>query len=356
MALAPGFVPLRSRPSLFPSLMLRRITRRRFIEENKVLNQNEEPPPSLTEKHITDRLVPAPVFTLHSNELIPRHYLAVENHRLYPFTIDAKPQFDHYVRHIPTPLDYTLLITSSGCRRKAASIRSSRLLLSLQPERPLPDHAAAAGQAGTSGGGADACFRIMDGYNPTAYLSAVEYVYRDFTNLLEASQDRWLIERSLPDYIYRTEDLVQLRGNAYKTSAARSTSSAVFTRITASNGSACNMRTASAVSSIPGCATDFSTSGDAIAISLHGRASAGHRARVDSLRHARLEGLCLFINERLEGFTFGERITPDVANVLVENQFAIPGSAHSCSANRQGITDCTFINVGDDLGLKICGA
>ena len=45
----------------------------------------------------------------------------------------------------------------------------------------------------------DVCFRIMDGYNPTPYLSAVEYVYRDFTNLLEASHDRWLIERSLPD-------------------------------------------------------------------------------------------------------------------------------------------------------------
>jgi len=74
-----------------------------------VLSQNQEPPPGLTEKHITDRLVPAPVLTLHSNELLPRHYLAVENHRLYPFTIDAKPLFDHYVRHIPTPLsDYTL--------------------------------------------------------------------------------------------------------------------------------------------------------------------------------------------------------------------------------------------------------
>ena len=219
-ASAPGFVPTLSLPSLFPGLVLRRIMRWQYIEEKKVLSQNQEPPPGLTEKHIADRLVPAPVLTLHSNELLPRHYLAVENHRLYPFTIDAKPLFDHYVRHIPTPLsDYTFANNLIWLSQKSGFYQiiedcfclfslNGNCLTMLLPPLGKPVHQVAA---------LDACFRIMDGYNPTPYLSVVEYAYREFINLFEDPQDRWLIERSLPDYIYRTDDLVQLRGNAYKT-------------------------------------------------------------------------------------------------------------------------------------------
>jgi len=172
-----------------------------------VLSQNQEPPPALTEKYITDRHVPAPILTLHSNELLPRHYLAVENHRLYPFTIDARPLFDHYVRHIPTPLsDYTFANNIIWLSQKSGFYQviedcfclfslNGHCLTMLLPPLGKPAHQAAA---------LDVCFRIMDGYNPTPYLSEVEYVYREFINLFEDSQDRWLIERSLPDYIYRT--------------------------------------------------------------------------------------------------------------------------------------------------------
>jgi len=67
-----------------------------------------------------------------------------------------------------------------------------------------------------------------------------------------------------------------------------------------------------------------------------------------------LTGLCLFIGDRLEGFTFGERITADVANVLAEKtNFAIPGSAQYLFREfAKTFRDCTFVNVGDDLGLE----
>jgi hypothetical protein len=64
--------------------------------------------------------------------------------------------------------------------------------------------------------------------------------------------------------------------------------------------------------------------------------------------------LCLIINGKLEGFTFGERITTDVGNVLVEKtNFAIPGSAQYLFREfAKTFSDCTYINVGDDLGLE----
>ncbi|HSD96853.1 MAG TPA: phosphatidylglycerol lysyltransferase domain-containing protein [Sulfuricaulis sp.] len=360
MALAPGFVPMRSLPSLFPSLVLRRITRWRYVEEKKVLSQNEEPPRSLTEKHITDRLVPAPVLTLHSNELLPRHYLAVENHRLYPFTIDAKPLFDHYVRHIPTPLsDYTFANNIIWLSQKSGFYQiiegcfclfslNGHCLTMLLPPLGKPAHQVAA---------LDACSRIMDGYNPTAYLSAVEYVYRDFTNLLEASQDRWLIERSLPDYIYRTEDLVQLKGNAYKTKRGEINQ---FRRVHPDHrlerlGPQHEDGIRELIDTWLRNRLQY-MSGDAIADFFY-TVEQERRAIERALTHydtLGLKGLCLFINERLEGFTFGERITPDVANVLVEKtNFAIPGSAQFLFREFvKEFTDCTFINVGDDLGLE----
>jgi len=325
-----------------------------------VLSQNQEPPPDLTEKNISDRLVPAPVLTLHSNELLPRHYLAVENHRLYPFTIDARPLFDHYVRHIPTPLsDYTFANNIIWLSQKSGFYQiiedcfclfslNGHCLTMLLPPLGKPVHQAAA---------LDACFRIMDGYNPTPYLSAVEYVYRDFTNLLEAPHDRWLIERSLPDYIYRTEDLIQLRGNAYKTKRGeinqfrRVHPDYRLERLGPQHGDG-----------IRGLIDTWLRnrlqymSGDAIADFFY-TVEQERRAIERALTHydtLGLKGLCLFINERLEGFTFGERITADVANVLVEKtNFTIPGSAQFLFREFvKEFTDCTFINVGDDLGLE----
>jgi len=51
------------------------------------------------------------------------------------------------------------------------------------------------------------------------------------------------------------------------------------------------------------------------------------------------------IDERLEGFTFGERITPNVGNVLVEKtNFAIPGSAQFLFREFAKLfADCTYI-------------
>ncbi len=325
-----------------------------------MLNRTEEPPPNPSENFIAGHNPPAPVLTLHGNELFPRHYLVVENHRLYPFTIDAKPLFDRYVKHIPTPLsDYTFANNIIWLSQKSGFYQiiencfclfslNGHCLTMLLPPLGMPAHQAAA---------LDACFRIMDGYNPTPYLSIVEYVYRDFASVLETSHGRWLIERSLPDYIYRTPDLIQLKGNAYKTKRSEINQ---FRRVHPDHrlerlGPQHWAGIRELVDTWLRNRIKY-LSGEAIADFFY-TVDQERQAIERALTHydtLGLRGLCLFIDNRLEGFTFGERITPDVANVLVEKtNFAIPGSAQFLFREfAKEFSDCIFINVGDDLGFE----
>ena len=184
-----------------------------------MLSQTDEPPQCSTATR-TEPPAPRNVLELHSNPVFPRHYLAIEGHRLYPFTVEAKPLFDRYLRHINAPLsDYTFANNVIWLSQKSGFyqiIEDCFCLFSLHGQcltMLLPPLGASANQARAL----SACFEIMDRYNPTPYLSLVEFVYRDFVSVLEPQLERWLIERSLPDYIYKTEDLIELKGNAYKT-------------------------------------------------------------------------------------------------------------------------------------------
>ena len=327
-----------------------------------MLSQNEEPPRDQPDNLVTalKPLLPATVLGLPNNELFPRHYLAIENHRLYPFTIEAKTLFDRYAQFIEAPLsDYTFANNIIWLSQKSGFyqiIEDCFCLFSLNGNcltMLLPPMGAPARQLAALA----ACFRIMDGYNPTPYFSVVEYVYRDFTNLLDPADDRWMVERSLPDYIYCTDDLIQLKGNAYKTKRSEINQ---FRRTYLDH-----RLEQLGPQHWDGIRELINTwlrnrikymSGETIAdffytVEQERQAIERALAHYDTLG---LRGLCLFIDNRLEGFTFGERITPDVANVLVEKtNFAIPGSAQYLFREfAKDLSDCTFINVGDDLGLE----
>jgi hypothetical protein len=208
--LAPGFCR-RLLPSLLPSLVLRRITHRRYIEEKKRARTKNSAKPG--GKHITDRLVHAPVLTRTATNCF-RDIISPSKITGSILHDRCQASFDQYVRHIPTPLrlhlrQYHHLVVAE--KRLHQIIEDCFCLFSLNGHcltAQLPP------QACTSGGGADACFRIMDGYNPTAYLSAVEYVPR-FYEPARGIPDRWLIERSLPTT--STTEIWSSQGHAYKT-------------------------------------------------------------------------------------------------------------------------------------------
>lgn len=302
--------------------------------------------------------------TLFQNAQFPRHYLSIEDHRLYPFTIDAKPLFDRYAGMLNVQLsDYTFannfiwLSQKSGFYQIIAdcfclfALNGNCLSMLLPPLGRPEDQSKAL----------DECFRIMDGYNPHPGLSEVEFVYRDFANLLNpdgvVESGAWLPERSLPDYIYRTADLIELKGNAYKTKRGEINQ---FRRAHPNH----RLETLGPQHR-DGIRALLETwlkgrlqllTADAIADFFY-TVEQERRAIDRALTHydtLGLTGLCLFIDDRLEGFTFGERITPDVANVLAEKtNFAIPGSAQYLFREyTKTFSDCTFVNVGDDLGLE----
>lgn len=307
---------------------------------------------------------PPAQLSLFRNAQFPRHYLSIEDHRLYPFTIEAKPLFDRYAALLNIPLsDYTFANNIIWLSQKSGFyqiIEDCFCLFSLnghQITMLLPPLGEPARQVAAL----EACFRIMDVYNLSPGLSEVEFVYREFLDALGSQavelNGPWLAERSLPDYIYRTGDLIELKGNAYKTKRGEINQ---FRRAHPDHRlEPLAPRHADGIRALLDTwlkgRLQFLTA-DAIADFFY-TVEQERRAIERALTHfdtLGLSGLCLFIGDRLEGFTFGERITPDVANVLVEKtNFAIPGSAQYLFREfAKTFTGCTYINVGDDLGLE----
>jgi uncharacterized protein len=316
---------------------------------------DSEEPPSLRARQLN-------IFELHANEFFPKHYLAIEGHRLYPFTIDTKPLFDKYLTRTGITLsDYSFANNIIWLSQKSGfyqivddcfclfSLNGHCLSMLLPPlGRPEDQRHALA-----------TCFAIMDGYNGNPYYSLVEFVYRDFTDSATAEDTgaHWLIERALPDYIYRTEDLIELRGNAYKTKRNEVNQ---FRRAYPNHH-----LEPLGPQHRPGIRQLLDRwlrnrmqylSGEAIAdffYTVEQERQAIDRA-FEYYDRLGLMGLALIIDDQLAGFTFGEQLTADVANVLVEKtDFAIPGSAQYLFREFAKVfAHCTFINVGDDLGLE----
>lgn len=299
-----------------------------------------------------------PIDVVSASSALPRHFLSVEEYRLYPFTIGAKPTFEQYARAIAAPLsDYTFANNYIWLSQRSGfyqiiedcfclfSLNGNCLTMQLPP-LGAPERQT---QALTT------CFEIMDRYNPRPYLSAVEFVYRDFAQLLRPEQ--WLIERSLPDYIYRTEDLIELKGNAYKTKRSEINQfrraypghrmevlgpqhwNGIRTLIDTWLRNRLKYLEAEALA-------DFFYT-----VEQERKAIERALEQYDTLG---LSGLCLIIDDRLEGFTFGDRISANIGNVLVEKtNFAIPGSAQYLFREYvKTFAHCAYINVGDDLGLE----
>lgn len=298
-----------------------------------------------------------------------RPHLAAEGYRLYPFTIDTKAVFDPYARLSGIALsDYTFANNFIWLSRQSGFyqiIEDCFCLFTLSGADGLTMILPPLGDPAHQPRALRACFAIMDAYNNTPWVGKVDYVCQDFLRRLAREDDaaftdhgqRLRADPARPDYIYRTEDLIQLKGNAYKTKRSEINQ---FRR----TYSDCRLE--------PLGSQHRNEIHDLLNTWMHNRlshltpdtivnffqtAEVERRAvdlALDHYDRLGLEGLCLFIGDRLEGFTFGERINASVASVLVEKtNFAIHGAAQylfrECS---KLYADCTYINVGDDLGLE----
>lgn len=297
--------------------------------------------------------------TLHDQHFAGR-YLNIGELRLLPLTIEAKPLFDHYVQaQLFMVSDLSFANNFIWLTRMSAfyqviddcfclfSLNGERLTMLLPPIGPEAQRETALGH----------CFAAMASYNGGMQECSVEYVQREYAATLEGNP-RWQLMPTFPDYIYRTADLIELRGNSYKNKR---------------NEVNLFLRNHPQVRLEP---LDPALHSEAIRGLLHawllarlqhlsGEALSDFLTSTElerqgierALRHFAalgLSGLALFIDDTLQGFTFGERLNPQVASILVEKtNLAIGGCAQYLFREFcRHFADCEYINVGDDLGLE----
>lgn len=347
-----------------------------------MLTQTDEPPGSSVRanrfNHDKVNRTCTTNLTVLSNDLFPKSYLAISGYRLYPFTIETKALFERYQQSLQIPIsDYTFSNNIIWLSRMSAfyqiieecfclfSLNGNCLTMLLPP----------LGDSSRQARALEACFEIMDSHNPSPYFSVVEYVYKDFLQILdvelnaptdagageesivESARSPWLVERALPDYVYCTEDLIQLKGNPYKTKRGEINQ---FRR--AYPDHRLEVLGPQHWEGIRALVETWLKNrlkylaGEAIGDFFY-TVEMERKAIERAIKHydqLDLQGLCLFIGDRLEGFTMGERITSNVASILVEKtNFAILGSAQFLFHEFAKVyDDCVYINVGDDLGLE----
>jgi uncharacterized protein len=292
----------------------------------------------------------------------PMRALVVAGEPLHPFTLETKALFEAFLAPYAVVLaDYTFANNFMWLSRMSAFYRliedcfclfaldGGRLTM-LLPPLGAPDRQARA---------LATCFDLMEAYAPGE--AAVEYAYEGFLALLHdgsrGGAARWRVAQGLPDYLYRTADLIELRGNAYKTKRSeinqflRSHPEARLEPL----GPQHHADIRALVSRWLKHRLCYL---DADALTEFFRTAELERLAIERiLQHyerLELEGLCLTVDGRLEGFTIGERITADVASVLLEKTGpAVPGAAQYLFRAFAGVfADCTYINAGDDLGLE----
>ena len=298
-----------------------------------------------------------------------KRYLVAGKYRLYPFDHSAKPYFDEACARLNVALsDYSFannviwLAQASGFYQIIEGCYCLFALTGNGLTMLLPP----LGETSRQQRAFRICIKIMDAYNPSPAQARVDFVYHDFlkvvdTDLLSGSPlingELWHVEVTNPDYIYRTQDLVELKGNAYKTKrneinqfrrAHPNHSLVPFSRAHEVEARALvNTWMQNRLQIIP----DGSFETFVYNIEMERKAIQRAITLYDQLG---LEGLSLFIDGRLEGFTFGERLNRDVANVLIEKtNFNIQGAAQYLFREFSKVfANCTYINVGDDLGFE----
>lgn len=288
-----------------------------------------------------------------------QRHLSVGEARLLPFTLESKPLFELYARRQEsTSADLGFCNNFMWLNRMSAfyqvidgcfclfSLNGNRLSMLLPPLGAIEDQPQAL----------EGCFAIMDEYNAEPSWSVVDFVGPQLATQLNTSP-QWSLEPHFPDYIYRTGDLIELRGNPYK--SKRGEINQFLRACPAHRLESLQPHHHDGIRALLNTwlrerlkNLEASQIGDFLASSELERQ--GIERALDHFEALGLSGRCLIVDGRIEGFTFGERVSERVASILVEKtNFAIPGAAQFLFREfARHFADCDYINVGDDMGLE----
>ena len=215
------------------------------------------------------------------------------------------------------------------------------------------------------------CFEIMNAHNSNKYYSKIEYVndniLESFVNYLEEGTvvfeplEEFIIEKKLVDYIYKIDDLIELKGDAYKSKRNEINK---FKKV---------------YSNYKIELLDKYKHGPSILALFH--KWVGDRVKympkeeienfMDGIYFERfaikrlineydmlgLFGIVLYIDDELKAFTVGEKINTTTSSVIIEKtDFEVLGCAQfifrEFSKYLKEEFGSLYINVGDDMGFE----
>jgi hypothetical protein len=281
---------------------------------------------------------------------------------LWPLTIEARPLFEEAFAALQVPIsDYSFANNIVWQRRQRLlyaviegclclfSIRDGELLMPLPPLGPVTQAIAAT----------SACVAMMRRFNEGRAGWQIYCVHEELAEALAASPDPqmagWTITAAPSDFVYRTGDLIELGGVAYK--SKRNDINQLLRAHPDARLEALRPEHLDAVVEMS-------------ALWLAQRAScegALHEGALDSLALEEfdaiaeavtnmdalgLTGLRLIIEGRTEAFLIGEKLLPEVGHVLFEKaNRAIRGAAQLIFREYcRSFAECALTNTGDSLG------
>ncbi|CZE47716.1 ribonuclease HII [Campylobacter geochelonis] len=215
------------------------------------------------------------------------------------------------------------------------------------------------------------CFEIMNSNNSSPHYSRIDYVAQcileKFAKMLDKNASifdvfaDFIFEKKLVDYIYKADDLISLHGNAYHT---KRTEINKF-KNTYPNFKIVTLEPEKHAQEIITLSNTWVqnrlkyTPKEQMDDFMEGmyQEKAAIKRMLEYHQKLELMGIVLYIDERLQGYTVGEKINEGVASVLLEKtNFEVLGCAQFIFREFSKILSsqysCEFINVGDDMGFE----
>ncbi|MBN2825924.1 MAG: DUF2156 domain-containing protein [Campylobacterales bacterium] len=300
--------------------------------------------------------------------------LVIQNHTLKHFDLRAKPIMDHYLNIINVDIsDYTFagnyiwLSTATGFYAIVNDTFCLFILNSGELTMLLPP----LGKAENTYAAMLECFEIMNAHNSSKNYSKIEYVHE---NMLEGFVDYleegtliydmlkdFLIEKKLVDYIYSVDDLIDLRGDSYKSKRNEINK---FIKVYPNH----RLEVIDIERHREGILNLFNKwvkdrttymPKEEVEVFLDGIYFERFAIKrlLNDYQNLDIIGMVLYIDEEIKGFTVGERINETTSSVLIEKtDFEILGCAQfifrEFTKHLKTLYNSSYINVGDDMGFE----
>ncbi len=300
--------------------------------------------------------------------------LTINNHTLKHFDLRAKETMDEYLQLINVDVsDYTFagnyiwLSTATGFYTIVNEtfclfiLNSGELTMLLPPIGKKENVYEAILQ----------CFEIMNAHNSNRNYSKIEYVHEDIlegfvdyledgTLIYEMLKD-FLIEKKLVDYIYLVDDLIDLKGDSYKSKRNeinRFKKIYPEARVEIMDKSKHGQEVLNLFNKWVKDRTTYMPK-EEVEVFLDGIYFERFAIKrlINDFDNLDVIGLVIYINDEVKGFTVGEKINENTASVIIEKtDFEILGCAQFIFREFTKILkdkyNVEYINVGDDMGFE----